>query len=142
MVISIPLDEIKAASQLQILVGKIFAIPALKISAEKNNLIFNYDFLGKEEETLIHQLIYKIAFHFGHKISYYLDNEEFLFSYFYKNKKQHIIVDKEFLTLNDEENDYTLITDELPDEGFYNNVKEMSDVIFEDLIHKFYQISI
>lgn len=141
MVISIPLDEIKAASQLQILVSKIFAIPALNISAEKNNLIFNYDLLGNEEETLIHQLIYKIAFHFGQKISYYLDNEEFIFSYFYKDKKQHIIVDKEFLTLNDEENEYILITDEVPDEGFYNNIKEMSDVIFEDLIHKFYQTS-
>lgn len=140
MVISIPLDEIKAASQLQILVSKIFAIPALNISAEKNNLIFNYDFLGKEEETLIHQLIYKIAFHFGQKISYYLDNEEFIFSYFYKDKKQHIIVDKEFLTLNNEENEYILITDELSDEEFYN-IKEMSDVIFEDLIHKFYQTS-
>jgi len=140
MNISIPLDEIKAAGKLKILTEQIFTIPSLKMIADKNNLIFIYDNIGKEEETLINQLIYKIASHFGLKISYYIDEQEVIFSYFYTDGIQNIIVDKEFLSIADEQSNYKLITNELPDEQFYNNIKEMSDVIFEDLIHKFYSI--
>lgn len=140
MKIKIILDDINSAYKLKILLDKIFTIDSLKIESEKKDLIFKFEELGKEEETLLLQIIYKIAYHFGDRISYYLDNEEFIFSYFYKDKKQYILVDKELLSLNDEENEYVLISDELPDEQFYNQIKEMSEVIFEDLIHKFYKM--